>query len=893
MGLTLFEAMSLGKPVIATGWSGNMDFMSADNSFPVKYQLVPLDQDYLPYRAGQIWADPSVDDAAALMRYVFEHPLDAEEVGRHAAADISRGYSPAAIGALIASRLRALGKLRENERRPEHGAGGVSVPSLARLYTESSYDYAGFPPRWHFNAANQTTVAPKVTKAILPKVSVLIPSYNHAAFIGHAIQSVINQSFQDFEILIGDDASTDDTMDILSGFSDPRITITYHNENRGQSATVNDLLRNSRGEYIAHLNSDDYWDPGKLERQVEFMDKHQEYGVIFSDAIFVDENNEPVCDSPNSYADTNRSRGGWLRSFFGSEFHLCYPSSLVRKSCFEEVGFYNTRLRQIPDFDMWVRIIKKFEIFVSDERLVFFRWIYGKNVSTPTAGNLQRFFAEKFLVSQRFFDGVDREILADGFSDLLVFRNLPSEIHCDIEKSLLFFRAPRPFGPVYRVVGMEKLAFLLASDPHREVLRRDYQFNEAAFHRLTAFVDALGSAADIDAASGDLDDLIPLPGGGIHSTGSPIIKVQGLSEAGGSAEPPDNRGGDHVVSFLSEAEWHPLLQRAIDALDEGRLEEGRAACLALLSDGALPWDVREVVYLNQPSYAQSLDELVPGVTTRKLTWPVAKEAIRREPSPVVLGDRLLAVARVTLPSPDAPRRDVLLTLDEGLRVTESVALRDETGLADRFDDVRPFALDGNLYAAVILYDAEAEEWTQAGIVAIEDGVYRDLHCLGPRAGYFHGGWAPVATPSGARVIAWWEPTEVMRFDPLAGTFARQSLRFAPRVTERFWAGSQGVAIPGGCLVLVNEEVAATEDDAQIFSRFVHLDETWQVTAVSPQFFVGQPGEDVASGLALRGDRLIAGFTVGNRAALLASMDLPVVLATLTPVPAPGRATRGG
>jgi FkbM family methyltransferase len=348
-----------------------------------------------------------------------------------------------------------------------------------------------------------------------------------------------------------------------------------------------------------------------------------------------------------------------------------------------------------------------------------------------------------------------------------------------------------------------------------------------------------------------------------------------------------------AVTWMTEVEWRPLLQRAIDAFAEGRLEEGRATCLALLSDGALPWDVREAVYLNQTSYAQSLADLVPGLTNRMLTWPVAKGAIRREPSPVVLGDRLLAVARMTLPSPDAPRRDVLLTLDEGLRVTESVLLRDETGLADRFDDVRPFMLDDRLFAAVVLYDAEAEEWTQAGIVAIEEGVYRDLHRLGPRAGYFHGGWAPVSTPSGVRVIAWWEPTEVLRFDPLGGTFAREALRFAPRIAERFWAGSQGVAIPGGYLTLVNEEAAATEDDAQIFSRFVRLDETWQVTAVSPQFYVSQPGEDVASGLARRGDRLIAGFTVGGRAALLARLDLTAVLATLTPVPAPGRTTSGG
>jgi len=104
-GLTMAEAMSMGKPVIATAYSGNVDFMTAANSFPVKYSLTEIDSDYGPYKKGCIWAEPDTSHAAETMRFVFENQDEAKEVGRRAREEVSRLLNPKAVGAMIKERL--------------------------------------------------------------------------------------------------------------------------------------------------------------------------------------------------------------------------------------------------------------------------------------------------------------------------------------------------------------------------------------------------------------------------------------------------------------------------------------------------------------------------------------------------------------------------------------------------------------------------------------------------------------------------------------------------------------------------------------------------------------------------------------------------------------------
>lgn len=129
-GLTISDAMALGKPVIATDWSGNTDFMGVGNSYPVRYRLVRLDRDVGPYRAGETWAEPSVEHAAELMRRVFESRDEALRTGEAARRDIEELFSVGAVAALIAERLSVVAARRPPEVTARSARQSVDYPRL-------------------------------------------------------------------------------------------------------------------------------------------------------------------------------------------------------------------------------------------------------------------------------------------------------------------------------------------------------------------------------------------------------------------------------------------------------------------------------------------------------------------------------------------------------------------------------------------------------------------------------------------------------------------------------------------------------------------------------------------------------------------------------------------
>lgn len=212
----------------------------------------------------------------------------------------------------------------------------------------------------------------------MPKVSVILTSFNHAKYLREAIDSVLNQSFTDFELIIWDDASTDDSWKIIQSYSDPRIKSFRNDEQRRGVYGINKAISEvALGEYIAIHHSDDVWVLDKLSKQVEFLDAHADIGAVFTNALVVDEDGRPFNDEKHFYFRVfnqhNKSRFEWLRHFFIQGNALCHPSILIRKVCYENCGLYRIGLAQLGDFDMWIRLCLKYEIHVLPEKLVRFR----------------------------------------------------------------------------------------------------------------------------------------------------------------------------------------------------------------------------------------------------------------------------------------------------------------------------------------------------------------------------------------------------------------------------------------------------------------------------------------------------------------------------------------
>ena len=213
--------------------------------------------------------------------------------------------------------------------------------------------------------------------AVSPKVSVILTSYNSEKYLHECIESVLNQTYQDFELIIWYDESTDDSWNIISSYTDQRIRVFKNESNRFVAHYQKAISDIAQGEYIAIHHSDDVWETDKLEKQVTFLDAHPEIGAVFSRVLIIGEDGKPFQDESHFYYKVfdqpNRNRHEWLNFFFYQGNALCHPSVLIRKICYADCGTYRYGIAHPNDLDLWVRLCQKYEIYVLPEKLVRFR----------------------------------------------------------------------------------------------------------------------------------------------------------------------------------------------------------------------------------------------------------------------------------------------------------------------------------------------------------------------------------------------------------------------------------------------------------------------------------------------------------------------------------------
>ncbi|NJS10218.1 MAG: glycosyltransferase [Microcoleus sp. CSU_2_2] len=371
-GLTMAEAMFYGKPVIATGYSSNTEFMNVGNSFLVKYKLVPLAADCGPYKKGNMWAEPDREHAAYLMRHVFNNYHEAQQVGAIAAEEIKGLLNPQVVGSKIKKRIEYIAEITDNfQSFPLPGTAKIQSPKIR----------ANLQP---LNAKNPSTIE---LKNELPLVSICIPTYNGAEFIGEAIQSAIAQTYPNIEIIISDDGSTDQTIAIAQSFqsqtaADFRIIL---HRNYGLSQNWNFCIWQAKGEYIKFLFQDDLLEPECIEKMVALAQQNPEIGLVFSPrgiVISETESHPILLKASQSIKDLHKSWSN-LRSIQpGKELladanclknpinKIGEPSTvLIPARVFAEIGLFDSGLSQYVDLDMWWRIMVNYQIGFVDEKL--------------------------------------------------------------------------------------------------------------------------------------------------------------------------------------------------------------------------------------------------------------------------------------------------------------------------------------------------------------------------------------------------------------------------------------------------------------------------------------------------------------------------------------------
>jgi glycosyltransferase involved in cell wall biosynthesis len=345
----------------------------------------------------------------------------------------------------------------------------------------------------------------------MPKVSVLLTSFNHEKYICEAIDRVLNQTFTDFELIILDDGSSDNSWALINQYSDPRIKASHNEWNKGSIEGINKTITDiANGEYFAVHHSDDVWELDKLEKQVAYLDANPEIGAVFTWVQIIDEHG--VKSTEDWFDQENKTRWQLLNQLFLEQNHLNQSSVLIRKQCYQDAGVYRYGLAQTCDAEMWSRILIKYPIHAIQEKLTKNRKFSDKsNTSGDSiekvirANNEWNALRENYLSITNFeeivaiFPSLDRFRTTKGFDNKFL-----------LAMACLYECKQRSAWQL----GLKWLFDLLNDKTRYKNIRELYSFTYLDFIRLTAEFDVYAVKElverdrEIDALNNEIDALL-------------------------------------------------------------------------------------------------------------------------------------------------------------------------------------------------------------------------------------------------------------------------------------------------------------------------------------------------------------------------------------------------
>jgi glycosyltransferase involved in cell wall biosynthesis len=198
----------------------------------------------------------------------------------------------------------------------------------------------------------------------MPKVSVIIPTYNCGHYLEQAIESAMDQTYRDLEIIVLDDGSTDNTSEVVQKYG---TKIRYIRQtNAGLPAARNRAIEASSGEFIALLDSDDWWEPSKLAEQVPLLEQDPEVALVYTDLRVIYDDGEIL---PSFLASRPLATSGYVFDLLLKSGFILPSTVLLRRTCLEEVGMFDESMRSHEDIELWLRICQRWKVALVDEPL--------------------------------------------------------------------------------------------------------------------------------------------------------------------------------------------------------------------------------------------------------------------------------------------------------------------------------------------------------------------------------------------------------------------------------------------------------------------------------------------------------------------------------------------
>jgi len=237
----------------------------------------------------------------------------------------------------------------------------------------------------------------------MQKVSVIMPCFNHGRFVADSVNSVLSQTHRDLELIIAEDRSSDNSWEVISRLAakDSRIKAIRHERNQGLSKSRNAALRVASGEFIAFCDSDDLWEPEKLDVQVNLLTTRQDYAVVYCDTLIIDDDGVPTGQCFSKLYPPPKTASGWLFPELAVRNFINIQSVLMRKECLQQVGPFDETIDWIQDWWYWIQLSRHHQFLYLQQPLARYRVHRGStNVAHRSSYCLNRLKVFRRIVRQ-------------------------------------------------------------------------------------------------------------------------------------------------------------------------------------------------------------------------------------------------------------------------------------------------------------------------------------------------------------------------------------------------------------------------------------------------------------------------------------------------------------
>lgn len=323
-------------------------------------------------------------------------------------------------------------------------------------------------------------------------VSVVMTTYNHDKYIAEAIQSVLNQTWTEFELIIINDGSTDRTNEIISDFLNDSRVKYIDQENHGPSYAVNQGVLQAQGKYIALMSGDDVCYPERLEKQYKYLDNTKKK-IVFSWVDFINDDSQRIRGkhfAKRLFNHDNKSRAEILKHFFFQGNYLCSVTAFIEREIIVESGLFHLSSIQLQDFDMWIKLVKRYEIFVLTDKLLKYRVRSKTNNLSHPENNYTRACFETYQIYKTIFDNVPIDLFKQSFYECIKNNDFQDGVEYELEKSFLYLKSDLT---LIQSIGMEKLFNLLQNPSILSVAQDKYNFGLPQLYKITKELDVKNS----------------------------------------------------------------------------------------------------------------------------------------------------------------------------------------------------------------------------------------------------------------------------------------------------------------------------------------------------------------------------------------------------------------